>query len=85
MNSDGRRYHLLRHRNGHDMGGSPHRHMKGNMEFSRLRHLATMANGLPYSPAQPSPIRGRQIVYRRRRGFSMLMSELATLVKHACP
>lgn len=60
--------------------------MKGNMEFSASGTLATMANGLPYSLGAAIAHPGRQIVcIAGDGGFSMLMSELATLVKYALP
>lgn len=60
--------------------------MKGTMEFSASGTLATMANGLPYSLGAGIAHPGRQIVcIAGDGGFSMLMSELATLVKYALP
>lgn len=60
--------------------------MKGTMEFSASGTLATMANGLPYSLGAGIAYPGRQIVcIAGDGGFSMLMSELATLVKYALP
>jgi pyruvate dehydrogenase (quinone) len=57
--------------------------IRGDMQFSLSGTLATMANGLPYSI-------GAAIAYPKRQvvcvvgdgGFSMLMAELATLVKY---
>jgi pyruvate dehydrogenase (quinone) len=57
--------------------------MRGSMQFSLSGSLATMANGLPYSI-------GAAVAYPRRQvvcivgdgGFTMLMGELATLVKY---
>ncbi|MFI5229530.1 MAG: thiamine pyrophosphate-dependent enzyme [Gemmatimonadales bacterium] len=57
--------------------------IRGTMQFSLSGSLATMANGLPYSI-------GAAIAYPKRQvvcivgdgGFSMLMAELATLVKY---
>ncbi|MBS0170708.1 MAG: thiamine pyrophosphate-requiring protein [Nitrospira sp.] len=60
--------------------------MKGAMEFSASGTLATMANGLPYSIGAGIAFPGRQIVcIAGDGGFSMLMSELATLVKYNLP
>lgn len=60
--------------------------MKGTMQFSASGTLATMANGLPYSLGAAIAYPGRQIVcIAGDGGFSMLMSELATLVKYALP
>jgi pyruvate dehydrogenase (quinone) len=60
--------------------------MRGSMQFSLSGSLATMANGLPYSI-------GAAVAYPRRQvvcivgdgGFTMLMGELATLVKYDLP
>jgi pyruvate dehydrogenase (quinone) len=57
--------------------------VRGTMQFSLSGSLATMANGLPYSV-------GAAIAYPKRQvvcivgdgGFTMLMGELATLVKY---
>ncbi|HXT14355.1 MAG TPA: thiamine pyrophosphate-dependent enzyme [Gemmatimonadaceae bacterium] len=57
--------------------------MRGTMQFSLSGSLATMANGLPYSI-------GAAIAYPKRQvvcivgdgGFTMLMGEIATLVKY---
>jgi pyruvate dehydrogenase (quinone) len=57
--------------------------IRGRMQFSLSGSLATMANGLPYSI-------GAAIAYPKRQvvcivgdgGFTMLMGEIATLVKH---
>lgn len=63
-----------------------HIRVKGNMEFSASGTLATMANGLPYSLGAGIAFPGRQVVcIAGDGGFSMLMSELATLVKYALP
>lgn len=63
-----------------------HINMKGSMAFSASGTLATMANGLPYSLGASIAFPGRQIVcIAGDGGFSMLMSELATLVKYALP
>lgn len=63
-----------------------HINMKGSMAFSASGTLATMANGLPYSLGASIAFPGRQVVcIAGDGGFSMLMSELATLVKYALP
>jgi pyruvate dehydrogenase (quinone) len=63
-----------------------HIKMKGQMEFSASGTLATMGNGLPYSLGAGIAHPGRQIVcIAGDGGFTMLMGELATLVKYALP
>jgi hypothetical protein len=60
--------------------------IRDEMQFSLSGSLATMANGLPYSI-------GAQVAYPDRQvvcivgdgGFTMLMGEVATLVKHNLP
>ncbi|HEY7036791.1 MAG TPA: thiamine pyrophosphate-dependent enzyme [Thermomicrobiales bacterium] len=60
--------------------------VRGDMQFSLSGSLATMANGLPYSV-------GAQVAYPNRQvvcvvgdgGFTMLMGEVATLVKYDLP
>jgi pyruvate dehydrogenase (quinone) len=60
--------------------------MRDQMKFSLSGTLASMANGLPYSV-------GAQIAYPARQvvciigdgGFTMLMGEMATLVKYQLP
>jgi len=60
--------------------------MRGDMKFSLSGLLATMANGLPYSI-------GAQVAYPDRQvvcvvgdgGLTMLMGEIATLVKYKLP
>jgi pyruvate dehydrogenase (quinone) len=57
--------------------------MRGTMQFSLSGSLATMANGLPYSIGAAAAYPGRQVVcVVGDGGLSMLMAELATLVKH---
>ena len=57
--------------------------MRGNMQFSLSGSLATMANGLPYSIGAAIAYPGRQVVcVVGDGGLSMLMAELATLVKY---
>ncbi len=63
-----------------------HIRMKGTMEFSASGTLASMGNGLPYSIGAAVAYPGRQIVcIAGDGGFTMLMGELATLVKYALP
>ncbi|MCE3222004.1 MAG: ydaP [Nitrospira sp.] len=63
-----------------------HIRMKGNMEFSVSGTLASMGNGLPYSLAAALAYPGRQVLcIAGDGGFTMLMGELATLVKYALP
>lgn len=57
--------------------------MRGNMQFSLSGSLATMANGLPYSIGAAAAFPGRQVVcVVGDGGLSMLMAEIATLVKY---
>lgn len=57
--------------------------MRGNMQFSLSGSLATMANGLPYSIGAAVAYPGRQVVsIIGDGGLSMLMAEIATLVKY---
>ena len=57
--------------------------IRGNMQFSLSGSLATMANGLPYSIGAAVAYPGRQIVcVVGDGGLSMLMAEIATLVKY---
>jgi pyruvate dehydrogenase (quinone) len=57
--------------------------IRGNMQFSLSGMLATMANGLPYSIGAAIAYPGRQVVcVVGDGGLSMLMAELATLVKY---
>lgn len=57
--------------------------MRGDMLFSLSGSLATMANGLPYCIGAAAAYPGRQIVcVIGDGGLSMLMAELATLVKY---
>jgi pyruvate dehydrogenase (quinone) len=60
--------------------------MRGNMKFSLSGTLATMANGLPYSVAAAVAYPGRQVVcIIGDGGFTMLMGEVATMVKYKLP
>jgi len=57
--------------------------IRGNMQFSLSGSLATMANGLPYSIGAAVAYPGRQVVcVVGDGGLSMLMAEIATLVKY---
>jgi pyruvate dehydrogenase (quinone) len=57
--------------------------MRGEMQFSLSGTLATMANGLPYSIGAAVAYPGRQVVcVVGDGGLSMLLAELATLVKY---
>jgi pyruvate dehydrogenase (quinone) len=60
--------------------------MRGEMKFSLSGTLATMANSLPYSIAAAIAYPDRQIVcIIGDGGFTMLMGEVATLVKYKLP
>ncbi|HVA23927.1 MAG TPA: thiamine pyrophosphate-dependent enzyme [Chloroflexota bacterium] len=60
--------------------------MRGTMQFSLSGSLATMANGLPYSIGASAAFPGRQVVcIVGDGGFTMLMGEVATLVKYKMP
>jgi pyruvate dehydrogenase (quinone) len=60
-----------------------HIDIRGTMQFSLSGLLATMANGLPYSIGAAIAYPGRQVVcVVGDGGLSMLMAEIATLVKY---
>ncbi len=60
--------------------------MHGAMQFSLSGTLATMANGLPYGVGAAVAYPGRQVVcIVGDGGFTMLMGEVATLVKYQLP
>mgnify|MGYP001078290366 FL=1 len=60
--------------------------IRGNMEFSASGTLASMGNGLPYSLGAGIAYPGRQIVcLAGDGGYTMLMGELATLVRYGLP
>jgi pyruvate dehydrogenase (quinone) len=60
--------------------------MRGDMKFSLSGSLATMANGLPYSIGAAVAFPGRQVVcIVGDGGLTMLMGEIATLVKYQLP
>jgi pyruvate dehydrogenase (quinone) len=57
--------------------------IRDNMQFSLSGSLASMANGLPYSIGAAAAYPDRQVVcVVGDGGFTMLMGELATLVKY---
>jgi pyruvate dehydrogenase (quinone) len=57
--------------------------MRDEMQFSLSGMLATMANGLPYTIGAAAAFPGRQVVcIVGDGGFTMLMGEMATLVKY---
>jgi pyruvate dehydrogenase (quinone) len=63
-----------------------HIHMKRGMQFSCSGNLATMAPGLPYAIGAQAAYPGRQVVaFVGDGGFTMLMGEIATAVKHELP
>jgi pyruvate dehydrogenase (quinone) len=60
--------------------------IRGDMKFSLSGSLATMANGLPYSIGAATAFPGRQVVcIVGDGGLTMLMGEIATLVKYNLP
>lgn len=60
--------------------------MRDQMKFSLSGSLATMANGLPYSIGAAVAYPGRQVVcVVGDGGLTMLMGEMATLVKYKLP
>ncbi len=60
--------------------------MRDQMQFSLSGLLATMANGLPYSIGAAVAYPGRQVVcVVGDGGLTMLMGEIATLVKYKLP
>jgi pyruvate dehydrogenase (quinone) len=63
-----------------------HIRIRGDMQFSLSGTLATMANALPYSVGAAIAYPGRQVVCMTGDGaFTMLMGEVATLVKYKLP
>jgi pyruvate dehydrogenase (quinone) len=57
--------------------------IRGDMQFSLSGSLASMANGLPYSIGAAMAFPGREVVcVVGDGGLSMLMAEIATLVKY---
>ena len=60
--------------------------MRDDMKFSASGMLATMGNGLPYSVGAAVAYPGRQVVaVCGDGGFTMMMMEVATLVKYKLP
>lgn len=60
--------------------------MRGEMQYSLSGSLATMANGLPYSVGAAVAYPGRQVIaFIGDGGLTMLMGEIATLVKYNLP
>jgi pyruvate dehydrogenase (quinone) len=60
--------------------------IRGEMRFSLSGTLATMANGLPYSVGAAIAHPGRQVIcIVGDGGLTMLMGEIATLVKYDLP
>jgi pyruvate dehydrogenase (quinone) len=60
--------------------------IRGDMQFSLSGMLATMANGLPYGIGASVAFPGRQVVcVVGDGGLTMLMGEIATLVKYQLP
>jgi pyruvate dehydrogenase (quinone) len=60
--------------------------IRGDMQFSASGTLASMANGVPYSIGAAIAFPKRQVVcLAGDGGFTMLMGELATLVKYNLP
>jgi pyruvate dehydrogenase (quinone) len=60
--------------------------MRNRMQFSLSGTLASMANGLPYGLGAAVAFPGRQVIaIVGDGGFTMLMGEIATLVKYSLP
>ena len=60
--------------------------MRGDMMFSASGMLATMGNGMPYAVGASMAYPGRQVVaVCGDGGFTMMMGEMATLVKYKLP
>ena len=63
-----------------------HIHIKRGMQFSCSGNLATMAPGLPYAIGAKAAHPDRQVVaFVGDGGFSMLMADFVTAVKHDLP
>ena len=61
-------------------------HMREKMLFTASGLLATMGNGVPYAVAAAAAFPGRQVVAMvGDGGFTMMMMEMATLVKYKLP
>ncbi len=66
--------------------GARHLEMRGNMMFSASGLLASMGNGMPYAVAAAVAYPGRQVIALcGDGGFTMMMGEMATLVKYKLP
>ena len=66
--------------------GARYLQMRGDMLFSASGLLATMGNGLPYAVAAAVAYPGRQVIALvGDGGFTMMMGEMATLVKYKLP
>jgi pyruvate dehydrogenase (quinone)/pyruvate oxidase len=65
---------------------SRHIHLRRGMKFSCSGNLATMAPGLPYAIGAQAAYPDRQVVaFVGDGGFTMLMGDFATAVKHKLP
>ncbi len=63
-----------------------HIHMRRGMKFSCSGNLATMAPGLPYAIGAQAAYPDRQVVaFVGDGGFTMLMGDFVTAVKHELP
>ncbi len=63
-----------------------HLHIRRGMKFSCSGNLATMAPGLPYAIGAQAAYPDRQVVaFVGDGGFTMLMGDFATAVKHELP
>jgi pyruvate dehydrogenase (quinone) len=66
--------------------GARYLQMRGDMMFSASGMLATMGNGMPYAVAAAVAYPGRQVIALvGDGGFTMMMGEMATLVKYKLP
>jgi pyruvate dehydrogenase (quinone) len=66
--------------------GARYLQMRGGMMFSASGLLATMGNGMPYAVAAAVAYPGRQVIALcGDGGFTMMMGEMATLVKYRLP
>ena len=63
-----------------------HWHIRADRQFYLSGNLATMAPGLPYAIGIQHAFPGRQVIgYVGDGGFSMLMAEFITAIKHQLP
>jgi pyruvate dehydrogenase (quinone) len=66
--------------------GARYLKMRGDMMFSASGMLATMGNGMPYAVGASLAHPGRQVIALcGDGGFTMMMGEMATLVKYKLP